>query len=291
MADVIKALYEVSFGIFNTLIDVAMTLFQTSAKTAAGGSSYANVKVIFEAISDATIPLTCVFFLVALYKTVITSPPEQCAQRFLMDAIRYCLILFVADNLWDIMGEVMNIADGITDKIGVSGNYHMSYGAYLKTIIEETLVMPEFALSGEYVASLLETCGCFLMFLLSGVVLMFIMVASCLSIISSAFGRILKPLIMLPFSGIAVAMGAGGHEVSRSMYHYLKMFIGFCLSGAMMIICIKVGFSLTTNLVSFELSSASDLQKVLYMTVQASITPIVIAGLVKTCDSLSQHMF
>lgn len=94
----------------------------------------------------------------------------------------------------------------------------------------------------------------------------------------------------MPFAGIAVAMGAGGHEIGRSMLQFLKTFFGFCISGAMMVVIIKTGCTLCTDLVSAGLSGGSDIENCIMMTVQASITPIVIAGLVRGTDSIIARM-
>lgn len=290
MIDVVKALYNCSFTIWNTLMKIAMTLFTTSPKTAAGGTPYSTVHTLFNAISDATVPIATVFFLIALYKTVVSAPPEQQAQRFLMDALRYCIILFVAANMWKIMGYVMDFADGITAKMGTTSGYKLTMNSDLESIIDSTLKLPDFELSGEWFAGVWTTIGCSLLFLIAGLVMVFIMVASCISIISAGFQRILKPLVILPFAGIAIAMGAGGHEISRSLVQYLKTFFGFCISGALMVICVKTGVTLCTSLVNFDLSGASNIYKCVLITVQSAITPIVIAGLVKGTDSMVQRM-
>ena len=133
--------------------------------------------------------------------------------------------------------------------------------------------------------------GCSLLFLIGGIILLFIMVASCLSIISSAFQRILKPLMILPFAGIAIALGAGGNDISRSLLTYIKTFFGFCISGAVMVLAIKCGVSLCTNLVNFNLAGTSNIYKCILITVQSAITPIVISGLVKGSDSIIARMF
>lgn len=145
-------------------------------------------------------------------------------------------------------------------------------------------------LAAEWLGKFWSTIGCSLLFLIGGIVLLFIMVASCISIISSAFQRILKPLMILPFAGIAIALGAGGHEISRSV-SYIKTFFGFCISGAMMVIAVKTGVSLCTNLVNFGLLSASNIYKCILITVQMAITPIVISGLVKGSDAMIARMF
>ena len=268
-----------------------MTLFTTSPKLAAGGGPYSTVHTIYTAISDATIPIATVFFIIAIYKTVISSPPEQQAQRFIMDTLRYCIILFLAAKMWDIMGYVIDFSDGITAKIGTSTGYTLTMSGDLETIIDTALKLPDFSLSGEWFSSLWSVIGCSFLFLIGGIVLVFIMVASCMSIISSGFQRILKPLIILPFAGIAVALGAGGHEISRTLLQYLKTFFGFCISGALMVLCVKTGVTLCTSLVSFDFASASDIYKCVLITVQSAITPIVISGLVKASDSVVQRMF
>lgn len=290
MIDVIKALYNCSFTIWNTLMQIAMTLFTTSPKSAGGGTPYSTVHTMFNAISDATVPIATVFFIIAIYKSVISAPPEQQAQRFLMDALRYCIILFVAANMWNIMGYIIDFSDGITSKMGTTSGYTLSVNSSLESIINSTCALPSFELTGEWFSKLWSVIGCSLLFMIAGIVLVFIMVASCISIISSGFQRILRPLIILPFAGIAIAMGAGGHDISRSLLQYIKTFFGFCISGALMVICVKTGVTLCTTLVNFNLAGSSDIYKVILITVQSAITPIVISGLVKGTDSIVQRM-
>ena len=290
MEGVIKSLYDCSFTIWNALIKIAMTLFTTSPKTAGGGTPFATVHTMFNSISDATVPIATVFFIIAIYKTVVSSPPEQQAQRFLMDALRYCIILYIAANMWSIMGYIIDFSDGITSKMGTTSGYTLTVSGDIETIIDDTCGFPDFELSGEWLSSFWNAVGCSLLFMVGGLALIFIMVASCISIISSGFQRILKPLIILPFAGIAIAMGAGGHEISRSLVSYLKTFFGFCISGALMVICIKAGVTLCTTLVNFDLDGMSDIYKCVLITVQSAVTPIVISGLVKSTDSIVQRM-
>jgi hypothetical protein len=58
----------------------------------------------------------------------------------------------------------------------------------------------------------------------------------------------------------------------------------------MMVVIIKTGCTLCTDLVSAGLSGGSDIENCIMMTVQASITPIVIAGLVRGTDSIIARM-
>lgn len=291
MADIVRALYNCAFTIWNSLIGIAMTLFTTSPKTAAYGTPYSTVHAFYNAISDATVPIATVFFIIAIYKSVISAPPGQQAMRFLQDALRYCIILFIAANMWSVMGYIIDFSDGITGKLSATSGYTLTVSGDMASIIDSCLAFPAFEFSGEWVEKFWSTIGCSLLFLIGGIVLLFIMVASCLSIISSAFQRILKPLMILPFAGIAIALGAGGHEVSRSLVSYIKTFFGFCISGAVMVIAVKTGVSLCTNLVNFDLTGASNIYKCILITVQMAITPIVISGLVKGSDAIISRMF
>lgn len=126
-----------------------------------------------------------------------------------MDSVRYCIILFVAAHLWEILGYIIEFSDGITAGIGTASGYRLSMGGDLERIIHEALELPEFELSGEWIGKLFEALGCAALLLIGGVILVLVMVASCLSIISSAFQRILKPLIIMPFAGDRSSDGSG----------------------------------------------------------------------------------
>lgn len=51
METVVKALYNASFTIWNTLMGLAMMLFSTSPTSAAGGSPYGTVHSLYNSIS------------------------------------------------------------------------------------------------------------------------------------------------------------------------------------------------------------------------------------------------
>ena len=126
MADIVKALYNCAFTVWNALMKIAMTLFTTSPKLAGGGTPYSTVHAFYNAIADATVPIATVFFIIAIYKTVVSAPPGQQAQRFLQDALRYCIILYIAANMWSIMGYIIDFTDGITGKISATSGYTLS---------------------------------------------------------------------------------------------------------------------------------------------------------------------
>lgn len=284
----IESIYNAGYGIWNYLINIAMTLFTTSP-TAANGSVYGTTKTLYNAISSIATPIAVVFFLIAILKDVMGTPVEQQARRFLQDALKFTVMIGIVLNLWDIMGYIMQIADGITDSFASNthATYELSVSDDLKAVLAELDADVDF-----FSAEKWEQIKATIIMMIASMATFGIVIASGISIISCAFQRIIKPLVILPFSSIAVAMGTGSGDASRVMVNYLKTFFGFCLSGAFMVICIKLGVSLSDGgLIAFDLDSLSTTEKALYISVQNAIVPLVISGLVKGTDSIISKIF
>lgn len=300
--------YEAAFNIWNKLIGIAMTLFTTSPTSASGGV-YALAKTCFDALKAISLPIAIVFFLLAIIKDVVGSPPEQQARKFLFDAIKFGVLVGIIANLWDIMGYVMQIADGITSALSVSGSYEMHPSSDLTSAANAiwTKKATWIDTSGmnlfekipawlDYIPTYLEDWFYVqltkIFLLIGGIGTCIMVVAAGMSIISSAFQRILKPLVILPFSTITIAMAAGSHEAERISTSYLKSFFGLCLSGAFMVICVKLGAAImNSGLIAFDISSLDNMSKVIYLSIQSMITPMVISGLVKSADSMLSKFF
>ncbi|MDD3414219.1 MAG: hypothetical protein PHY47_09480 [Lachnospiraceae bacterium] len=297
-----EKIFEVAYGVWNNLITVAMTLFTTSP-TAASGSIYSTTRSMYNAISNVALPITIVFFLIAICKDVTGTPPEQQVRKFLGDAIKFGILVGILANLWDVMGYIMQIADGLTDKLSGygSGTYLLSVSSDLSSALTEASEMKptteiHFVSFGTdliaFASELLSIAFTQLLFFIGALITLGITVASCISILSSAFQRILKPLAILPFSSVTVAMASGTAESSRVTSSYLKTFFGFCISGAFMVICVKLGVALINGgLISFDYASLDITSKLLYITVQNAVAPIVISGLVKSADSIIGRFF
>ena len=279
-----KDIYNVGFGIWNKLISIAVTLFTTSP-TAANGNVYATAKSLYNAISDISIPIATVFFLIAIFRDVVSAPPDQQTRKLFGSGLKYTIMLGILANLWLIMGYVIQIADGITGSFSAEGAaYKMSMDDHPDLLAAITEIEDLSIWDGNNIFAKI-------MLFLAAIITLIITVSSCISILSSAFQRIIKPLVILPFAAITVAMGAGSGESTRVMTQYLKTFFGFCISGAFMLVCVKLGVALSDGLISFDMASLSTYEKALYNSVQCAITPIVIAGLVKTADSVIGKFF
>ena len=288
-------IFNTAYSIWNNLIEIAMTLFTTSP-TAANGSVYSTCKNIYTAISDIALPIAIVFFLIAICKDVISTPPEQQIRKFLNDAFKFCILVGVLANLWDVMGYIMQIADGVTEKVASNANstYQMTMSAELADIISEVndlkpTTQIHFTSFGSdliaFAKEFLDITMTRLLFFIAAIITLGAIVAACISIINCAYQRILKPLVILPFSSITVAMASGSHEAERVATSYIKTFFGLCLSGAFMVVCVKLGVALTNGGFISSPNGASINTKVLFIAVQNMVTPTIIAGWVKSVDS------
>lgn len=288
-------IFNTAYSIWNSLIKIAMTLFTTSP-TAANGSVYSTCNAIYNAISDIALPIAIVFFLIAICKDVISTPPEQQARKFLNDGVKFCVMVGILANLWDVMGYIMQIADGITDKVAsnASATYEMEMSDELKNIITEVnnlapTTQIHFTSFGSdliaFAKEFLDIAMTRLLFFIAAIITLGVIVAVCISIINCSYQRILKPLVILPFSSITVAMASGSHEAERVATSYLKTFFGLCLSGAFMVVSVKLGVALANGGFISPPGDASINTKVLFMAVENMVTPTIIAGLVKITDS------
>lgn len=294
MAGMIEKIYETAFDIWNTLIVIAMNLFNTSPLEASGGTLVGAISPVYTVLLDIGLITALLFFLIAIIKETMSAPPGQQIQRLFLSSIRYGVILGILANLWDIMKIIIQITDSITASSASTVDVTLSLSNDAKTLIENyfTNGCPDFELSKEFLEGLLAYLGMSVLFLILAIVTLFVVIASVISIISAAFQRILKPLVIMPFSAIMVAAGAGTGDTERAMWNYLKTFIGFCLSGAVMVVCIRLGVTLCNGIPvmgTIDVTSTDTgvlTSSMLYLTVQVAVTPIVVAGLIKSVDSM-----
>lgn len=292
MTDIVKSLYSAGYSLWDMIVGIAMTLFTTSP-TAAGGGVYATAYALFLSISDISIPIAIVFFLIAIIKDVTSTPPDQQIRRFFNDAVKFGVMVGILVNLWTIMGYVIQVADGITGNLASGASYSITMPPDLEATIDTALEMPDLSGYGiwDAVKEVMNWIGAFLLFLISGIATLFVVVASSISILSCAFQRILKPLVLLPFSCITVALATGTGDAARVTSSYIKAFFGFCISGAFMVICVNLGAALASGLVNIGYGSMSEFGKIIFISVQNAIIPIIIAGLVKNTDSIIGKFF
>lgn len=289
----VVAIYKVAYGIWNNLMTIAMTLFTTSPMNA-NGSVYGITYNLYCAITSISAPISVIFCGLAICKDVMATSQKQQMHKLIYDLMRYGIVLAVLVNLWEIAGAVIQITDGLTNQLGASATYTLNISSDLMMVITEATQTPNVTISlmtfGEDLKNFISAWGNWILynalFTITAFVTLIIIIASAISILSCAYQRIIKPLVMIPFGSITVAMAAGAGEESRIAYSFVKTFIGFCLSGAFMVVFIKIGVAFSDGLVAFNLNSLNTLEKVLYISIQNAITPIIIAGLVSGTEAL-----
>ncbi len=297
--DIFKSIYKGAFGIWNFFISLAVTLFTTSPKAAASGSLYATAHTFYNTVITVTVPLATVFFIIAVYKEVIGSPPEQQARRFMQDAFKYVIILYISTQLWTIMGYVVDFSDGLTDSLSVSVDEckidveHSDIYTMIDNVKRETdTERGEFLTDPEsYLTKVMSSMVCFVILLFGSLISILVMAACGLSITNIAFQRIIKPLVIMPFGAIVLGIGSCAGEGTRMMWHYGKTLLSLCISGAFMVLAVKLGIKLTTTAIAFDVTSTNVVSTTVLMTVQTNVAAIVITGLCKAMDSLVSRVF
>lgn len=300
-------IYNVGYSFWNVIIDAAITLFTTSPINA-NGDVYTITHNLFNALYGISIPLAEVFMLFGMYQDVVGSPKEQQLRRIAMNLLKFATILIVISNLWNLMGWIMELADEITVVLGATGTYQLTMPTEIQTLISQATTFPEIDLesAGLDIALIMEAIFDFLgniveyllwqvLLLIASLASMGVCIITSLSILNSAFQRILKPLIMIPFSTITVSMAAGTSEEGRSTWNYIKMFFGLCLSGAVMVICIKLGVALANGMVGTmitnDITGESMFFQIIFISVKNMLIPVMISGLVKGAESMIARIF
>lgn len=290
----IYGIYKAAYSIWNMLMDIAMTLFTTSPMDASGGALYDTVHTLFTSIADISTLLCTIFFLYSVVKTIDVSPPEQVTERLRMEFVKFAVVVAVVLNLWTLLGGIMQITDGITSKF-VAEDYTLEVSGTLETVLQSLDdSKPEWegvTEMGSFFKNMMAYIGNWLLCFSGGIATLLVVIGASVSIISSGFQRIIKPLVSIPFATVTVSMASGSPEEQRVAYNYVKSFIGLCLAGAMMVVCIKLGATLSSGLIAFSTDDLSLTEQIIYISVQNAVSPIVIAGLVKCAEAILNRWF
>lgn len=299
LVDMIVGIYRIGYNFWTSIVGVAMNLFTVDPLNANGTIS-GTVKNLYDVLEAGSVTIALIFFLIALLKEVISAPPDQQIRKFFGDFIRFGIMIAILANLWTIMGTIMQVANNITSSLAFSGSYEISVDdTDLPDIIADMLNEDNFEeaeVDGflEKIAETAKKWGS--IFIVAGVSIiaavatLIIMVACAISIVNSAIQRIIKPLVILPFSCITVALASGAGDASRVTSAYLKTFFGFCISGAFMVIAVNLGSSIATSLINVT-SGSSAIETAINASLQAAIMPLVISGLIKSIDSIIARFF
>jgi hypothetical protein len=301
MKGIIKQIFYIAFGVWNGITEKAIELFTTSPTTAADQDLYKITKNCYDIVIGCTVPLATLFFIIAIYKSVVSTPPEQQARKFLLDSIKYIIILYLSTQLWSILGYVMSFSDDMTTKIEAYTSTEIKVNKSDDLINEinhltfkndaNILTSP-----GQFMTNFMDSVGSHLIYMIGGVITIIVLTACGVSIISVAFQRIIKPLIIMPFAAVVLGIGACSGEGERMMWHYGKSFLGLCISGAFMVLALKLGDALVGNAITEDLLNKSidgleSTYKSLVLVVQINLAALVVAGLLKSMDGMVSKVF
>ena len=306
MDGLIKALYNAGFTVWNTIVGLAMTLF---TKSPASLDVYNIAHNIYLSIQDITIPIAIVIFLIGWLKAVCQGPPERTAHEMFGIFLRFCIVVAIAANLWAFMGYVIQVTDGITDAVASSSGGIPDYNLDLKDTLSSAIdsisstptsddidwdIMHPFISFGKFVTIWVTWFLTYVGFLIASIITLGIMVYCSIVILSQAYQRIIKPLVVLPFMAISFGFAAGQGEGDRVAINYFKTIVGYLLSGAFMVVAVKIGVALTNSddITNALVSSSSDVTMVMLLeSIKTMITPIITVGIVKSTDSIMSRLF
>ena len=311
----IQGIYDAGFSVWDTICGFAIRFITANPFTVdyiSNGTSSMGVggfrgvvQGAYSALLDITIPIAIVLFLIALFKIVISTPPNQQMYAFIGSAIKFGIIIALAANMWTILTEVSRVCASVVVAVSDSagGNFSvvnlvMPQDVY-KVLTEgwKNNFSPSAAQLGMFgvgaglydlyngITNWGEKALATMIGFFFAVAFLIVCVACAVIILLTVFKRFIKPLIIAPFSVIAIATGAGGSEASRSMWAFFRTFIGFILSGAIMVLGFAVGTTIA-NMIDFGVTSAEPIKFAVLGSLKMMIQPMLVTGIIKGSDSI-----
>ncbi|MCR4567802.1 MAG: hypothetical protein K5769_07105 [Pseudobutyrivibrio sp.] len=317
VASLLTDLYEKAFEIFK--IFLSLMQFPALAGDGAGAAADANqkdwhdvwdvAKTCFDALKGITIPVATIFFIIAIYKSVISKPGEEQPKQFLLEAIRFVIILFITENLFTILSLITEFSEQLTSAVlAENGGNKVEKSTFwddgIKVILaaisnNEKEGNPKFSdlINGDILV-FCEKIFTFLVYFLGGLVTLLTFVSSGYTIVMATVQRIVKPIIMMPFSTIVIGIGAASSEGERMIWHYAKSFLGYCLSGVFILMAVKMGLSLAgldlfnlPGVVPEPKEEGEFVMSAIVALFRVNLPVLITAGLVKSADSFMDKIF
>jgi hypothetical protein len=306
MNEVIRDIFKAAFQIWDSTISISIDMFRVSVKNTQYQDIYNLAADVFEFAKNLATPAAALFFMIAIYKSVVSVPPEQQAKRFLTDAMKYGVVIFTINKLWEIIEHIITIADTFTNQIPTVPKTDLanSTGAadienvinFLKMDLEEVDMMD----FGETIKQFFDQLGPYILFFMGGLISLIILTGAALTVLTIAYQRLIKPLLIIPFSAVVVGMSCCSGEGDKLMWNLCKQFVGLCLSGAFMLLAIKMGSSVSEAILAptreplytmiGEEVQIHYLPSILAM-VKVDMQAILIMGLLKSMQAMISKTF
>ncbi|MCR5196580.1 MAG: type IV secretion system protein [Pseudobutyrivibrio sp.] len=298
-------LYRLAFTLFNKLLGIMQ--FPHLSDDKQWGGLWNVVKGCFDLLLAFAMPIAVILFIVAIYKAVISKPPEEQPKQFLSEALRFIFIIFIISNLFNFMTCTTQITDSVTDKImNLDGmnptnkdhkEYEFDYEkSTIKAAVDKTGKISTETLTKGTVLDFFGEIFSFIFLFFGGIGTILVFAAGAYEIAKVTIERILKPLVMIPFSTILIGFGACEGHSERMISHYGKKVLGFCLSGVFIIVALKMGAVLTTmklfsSCTPNGIEDSSGLVGAIAGILQANLPVLITTGIVKSADTFMDKIF
>ncbi|MCR4567807.1 MAG: type IV secretion system protein [Pseudobutyrivibrio sp.] len=318
---ILERMYQLAYKLFNHILNGLEFPHMTGASS---GTSMPTQKVIetgldevashnysslwgvaegyFKTMLLVAVPIATVFFVIAIYTSVVNNPPEEHPKHFIFSILRYSVVLIVLTNLFNILTCVTEITEGATDTIIETGDpansnsYDYKYDdSPIKAAIERRKGHPidlkKFTRGDAVIFfdSIFEYITLFIGALFS----MLVFGTSAFTIVMTAIQRIVKPLMLLPFSAIVLAISACSGEGERTLNQYIKTILSYCFAGVFMVMSLKLGSEIAKmNLirVGYNFRSNSTIAA-LAGVINMNLPVILTTGLIKSSDAFMNKVF
>ncbi len=314
----LEKLYKLAFNLLNNILKLMD--FPNITESNSKGNWYClweASKVCFNEMLNVAIPIATIFFIIAIYKSVVSKPPEEQPKEFFIEAVRYMFIIFIISNLFNMLTLITEAADGVTDAVlnykdfnpkvaaNDTGQKYADYGidydnstikAYLnKFCVEDKDSHNIKKYEDKNVLDFFVDMFQYIFLFFGGLATLLIFGVAGYTIVMSTIQRIVKPLAMLPFSTIIVGMGACSGDGERAISNFVKKLIQHCLSGVFIILALKMG-SLLARMDLFDVGSkwAIGEKNILWAfagILNVNLPVILTTGLVKSSETFMEKVF
>ncbi len=314
----LEMLYKWAFDFYKTLTDMMQfsgvttqgVKFELSNFDASKGDGVMNdfqiewhslwdlVKTFFESIEVFTIPIATLFFVIAIYRSVITKPADAQAKELVVNIVRYVAILVISLHLFDIVEWLTRLTEQITLSF-YAGHKETNKEFFIKSLNIINAALDAYKppslsnlFSGD-IGVFFENLFVYVLYFLFALLTLSVFVASGFSMLMATINRIVKPLLMAPFSAIVLGIGACSGEGERMLWRFARNYIGLCLSGVFIIIALRFAPILETiNLFDLNLiAGESQVSKAIMAVLSINLPVVFTAGLVKSADTFMGKIF
>ena len=98
---------------------------------------------------------------------------------------------------------------------------------------------------------------------------------------------------MLPFASVVLAIGSCGGEGDRMLWNYGKNFLGYCMSGAFIVVAIRLGMAIgSSNILRLTFGDGGHpIVTSIGAIISLNLAALITTGLVSSMESFMSKIF